>query len=188
MITLLIKIIDQLSFRISTYFENVNVLHLSNQVWNIDFIQNDLVCSCGFLGIFDITNGQQKLGAWVKNNQLGFSLLMNAWVITHFSLIDKSVDHRNEFLRFTQEDLIGDTWSINELKHGVHHQWDQLECSEIRENVIAHCVDDVNESSLDFEDEIDGSDFLLVLEVFFIILLSSKEHLCWLVAAFTHWV
>ena len=70
-----------------TNFIYKNVNHFIDKILNIYLIKYYLMnLFCLFL-VFYIDNSEQRLRTWIKNSQLGFGLLMNSWVVSHFLLI-----------------------------------------------------------------------------------------------------
>lgn len=57
---------------------DVNVDHFGDKILNIHFVQDDVVCSLGHSGIFDVADCQQGLRTRIENSQLRLRFLMDA--------------------------------------------------------------------------------------------------------------
>ena len=162
MITENVEFVYFFLFGWATDFVEVDVYHFWSEVFDIDFVEDDLVDFFCAVCVFDVNNGKQSIGASSQNLQLSFRFLMNSWIITSFLKIHQPVQSNYKFFPFSQKDLIIDIRPIDKLDNGIKQERDKLICPKIRVDIWAQFIYDVDENTHHFVNQVDWCDLALL--------------------------
>jgi hypothetical protein len=97
-----------------------------DQIFDVDFSENNLVNLFGFFRLLDIDDGHENIGASKQNFELRLCLLVNSRVIAHLFKLHQKVNFLDKLFPSAQKHLVFNIGAIDELYYCVEQEGDEF--------------------------------------------------------------